>query len=89
MKPAKTFSAMWPASMFANRRTLCEIGAQEEREDLDEDDQRQDADRNAARHEQLEEFAGRSSRSRRSTTVKNTSSASDTVMMMWLVTVNV
>ena len=26
MKPAKTFSAMWPASMLANRRTLCEIG---------------------------------------------------------------
>ena len=26
MKLANTFSAMWPASMLANRRTLCEIG---------------------------------------------------------------
>ena len=26
MKPANTFSVMWPASMLANRRTLCEIG---------------------------------------------------------------
>ena len=26
MKLANTFSAMWPASMFANRRTLCETG---------------------------------------------------------------
>ena len=26
MKPAKTCSVMWPASMLANRRTLCEIG---------------------------------------------------------------
>ncbi len=25
-KPANTFSAMWPASMLANRRTLCETG---------------------------------------------------------------
>ena len=25
-KPAKTLSVMWPASMLANRRTLCEIG---------------------------------------------------------------
>ena len=26
MNPANTLSAMWPASMLANRRTLCEIG---------------------------------------------------------------
>ena len=26
MKPANTCSVMWPASMLANRRTLCEIG---------------------------------------------------------------
>ena len=26
MKLAKTFSAMWPASMLANRRTECETG---------------------------------------------------------------
>ena len=25
-KPANTFSVMWPASMLANRRTLCETG---------------------------------------------------------------
>ncbi len=25
-KLANTFSVMWPASMLANRRTLCEIG---------------------------------------------------------------
>ena len=25
-KPPNTFSVMWPASMLANRRTLCEIG---------------------------------------------------------------
>ena len=25
-KPANTFSAMWPASMLANRRRLCETG---------------------------------------------------------------
>ena len=26
MKPAKTCSVMWPASMLANRRTQCETG---------------------------------------------------------------
>jgi hypothetical protein len=42
--------------MLANRRTLCETGREEERHHLDEHDQRQDVDRNARRHEQLEEF---------------------------------
>ena len=26
MKPANTFSVMWPASMFANSRRLCDSG---------------------------------------------------------------
>ena len=26
MKPANTCSVMWPASMLANSRTLCEMG---------------------------------------------------------------
>ena len=55
MKPAKTFSVMWPASMLANRRTLVRDRPREERQHLDEDDQRQDVDRHALRHEQIEE----------------------------------
>ena len=55
MKPANTFSVMWPASMFANSRTLCEIGR--DRNDIISIStiKRHDVDRNAARHEQPEE----------------------------------
>ena len=55
MKPANTFSVMWPASMLANRRTLCEIGREMNDRISIEHDQRQDVDRHAFRHEQIEE----------------------------------
>ena len=54
-KPPNTLSVMWPASMLANRRTLWEIGRDRNDSTSMNDDQRQDVDRNAARHEQLEE----------------------------------
>ena len=55
MKLANTCSVMWPASMLANRRTLCEIGRDTNESISISDDQRQDVDRHALWHEQLEE----------------------------------
>ena len=49
-------SVMWPASMLANRRTLWEIGRDRNDSTSMNDDQRQDVDRDALGHEQLEEL---------------------------------
>jgi hypothetical protein len=54
MKLANTNSVMWPVSILANRRTLWETGRQE-RQHFDKYDQRQDVDRDALGHEQVEE----------------------------------
>ena len=55
MKLANTCKVICPASMLANRRTLCEIGRDTNESISIAHDQRQDVDRHAFGHEQIEE----------------------------------
>ena len=56
MKPAKTLSAIWPASMFANRRIERLIGREMKDYHLDWDDERQKHGGYAGGHKQPEEM---------------------------------
>ena len=87
-KPANTFSVMWPASMLANRRTLCEIGREMNDSISIEHDQRQNVDRHALRHEQIEEVQSVPHKPVNQHGEEHRE-ASAAVMMMWLVTVKV